>query len=107
MMFGDNESAVNAAAMPHGKLNKRHNALSCHKTRSAIAAAIARFTHTPGACNPSDILSKHWDTPSVWPTLRAFLFALGEDAKVPPLTAIRDLAKKALGLAVDTVTDSN
>ena len=45
VMFGDNESVVNTAAVPHGQLNKRHNALSYHKTRSAITVAIARFVH--------------------------------------------------------------
>ena len=66
MMFGDNETAVNTASMPHSKLNKRHNTLSYHKTRSSTAASILRFAHVPGATNPSDILSKHWDYASVW-----------------------------------------
>ena len=78
MMFGDNESVVNTASMPHSKLHKRHNALSYHKTRDAIAAGILRFHHIPGSTNPADVLSKHWDMPSVWQVLRPLLFWYGE-----------------------------
>jgi hypothetical protein len=40
VMLGDNESVVNTASMPHSKLNKRHNCLSYHKTRSCIAGSV-------------------------------------------------------------------
>ena len=74
IMFGDNETVVNTASTPHGKLHKRHNALSFHKVRSAIAAKICRFFHIAGKTNPADILSKHWDYTSVWPMLQPILF---------------------------------
>ena len=77
-MFGDNETVVNTAAQPHGKLHKRHNALSYHKTRASIAAGITRFHHVRGDTNPADILSKHWDAPSVWTQLRPLLFWIGD-----------------------------
>jgi len=68
-MFGDNKSVV-----PHSCLHKRHNALSYHRVREAIAAGIIGFYHIPGAINPADILSKHWGYQAVWPLLRALLF---------------------------------
>ena len=74
MMFGDNETVVNTASVPHSKIMKRHNALSYHRTREAIAAKILQFHHIPGADNPADILSKHWDYPSIWSQLRPLLF---------------------------------
>ena len=74
MMFGDNESVVNSASVPHSKLHKRHNALSYHKVREAIAAGVIQFHHIFGDTNPADILSKHWDMPSVWNTLRSLMF---------------------------------
>ena len=74
MMFGDNETVVNSSSIPHSRLMKRHNALSYHKTREAIASGMLRFHHIPGTSNPADILSKHWDYPSVWPQLRPLLF---------------------------------
>ena len=74
MMFGDNESVVNSSSVPHSKLNKRHNALSYHRVREAIAAGIIRFYHIRGNTNPADILSKHWDYASIWETLRPLMF---------------------------------
>ena len=79
-MFGDNETVVNTASIPHSKLHKRHNALSHHRTREAIAAGITRFHHVRGKTNPADILSKHWDYPSIWPQLRPLLFWTGDTA---------------------------
>ena len=78
IMFGDNQTVVNTASMPHGKLHKRHTALSFHKVRSAIAAGICRFFHIAGTTNPADILSKHWDYSSVWPLLQPILFWKGD-----------------------------
>ncbi len=78
MVFGDNETCINTASVPHSKLHKRHNALSYHRTREAIAAGITRLYHVAGTTNPADILSKHWDYPSVWDTLRPLLFWRGD-----------------------------
>ena len=74
IIFGDNETCINTASVPHGKLHKRHNALSYHRTREAVAAGITRLYHIRGENNPADILSKHWDYPSIWGTLRPLLF---------------------------------
>ena len=78
MIFGDNESVVNTASHPHGKLSKRHVVLSYHRVREAIAAGITRFYHIAGERNPADILSKHWDMPSVWYTLKPIMFWEGD-----------------------------
>ena len=82
MMFGDNETIINRASVPHWKLQKRHNALSYHRTCEAICAGITRFYHIKGTTNPADILSKHWDYPSVWPQLQPLLFYYGNTAKL-------------------------
>ena len=82
MMFGDNETVVNTASIPHSKLHKRHNALSYHRTREAIAAGITRFYHVRGDANPADILTKHWDYPSVWQTLKPLMFWEGDTAEL-------------------------
>ena len=82
MMYGDNESVVNTASMPQGKLHKRHNALAFHRCRDAIAAGIVRFYHIAGKLNPADVVSKHWDFPSVRPLLRPLLFWEGDTAKI-------------------------
>jgi len=59
-MFGDIESVVNSASNVHAKLLKRHNTLSFHRVREAIASRYIDFLHLPGCENPADILSKHW-----------------------------------------------
>ena len=82
MMFGDNESVVNTASVPHSKLGKRHNILSYHRTREAIAAGITRFHWLKGDTNPADILSKHWDYASIWSQLRPLLFWDGDTADI-------------------------
>ena len=88
-MFGDNESVVNTASVPHSKLGKRHNILSYHRTREAIAAGIIRFHWLKGDTNPADALSKHWDYASIWSQLRPLLFWDGDTADIE----VWDLAK--------------
>ena len=44
-MLGNNKTVVDTASHPHGKLQKRHNALSFHETRHAISAGVTRFYH--------------------------------------------------------------
>ncbi len=90
--FGDNEAVVNASAVPHSKMTKRHNALAYHKTRECIAAGIFRYLHLPGSENPADILSKHWDMPSVWNTLQPLMFWYGDTADL-----IKDDEKEVSG----------
>jgi hypothetical protein len=77
-VFGDNESVVKSAIHIHAKLHKRHNMLSFHFVREAIAAGYIRLIHIPGNTNPADILSKHWGFSDVWPILKPLLFHQGD-----------------------------
>ena len=81
-LFGDNESVVNGGTLPHAKLNKRHNFLSFHRVRQAIAAGYINFIHIRGTINPADILSKHWAHASVWPQLQPLMFFHGDTSKL-------------------------
>jgi hypothetical protein len=54
-MLGDNESVVNSSTRIDAKLHKRHNALSFHKVREAIAAGFTASYHVPSHCNLTDI----------------------------------------------------
>jgi hypothetical protein len=76
VLYGDNMSVVNSSMQPHGKLTKRHMALSFHRVRECIAAKIFSYLYIPSAENPADILSKHWGYNQVWETLRAILFSI-------------------------------
>ena len=77
-MFGDNESVVNSALIPHAKLHKRHMALSFHRVREAIAAGVMSFRFLAGKYNPADILSKYWGCQQVWKILQPILFWRGD-----------------------------
>ena len=73
-VFGDNESMIKSSTLPHSVLTKRHNAISYHKVREAVASDMMSLHHIPGTENPSDILSKHWAHCDVWPMLQKILF---------------------------------
>ncbi len=81
-MFGDNESVTNSSSRPHAKLHKRHNALSFHKVREAVASGMIEYHHIPGEINPADILSKHWGYRQIWPQLQALLFWQGDTSQL-------------------------
>ena len=77
-MFGDNESVVNSASIPHAKLHIRHIALSFHRVRESIAEGVMAFRFLAGKDNPADILSKHWGYQQVWKILQPILFWRGD-----------------------------
>jgi hypothetical protein len=58
-MFGENKSVVDRSMQVYAKLHKRHNMLSFHRVREAIASGMIGFYYIPGDINPADILSKH------------------------------------------------
>jgi hypothetical protein len=47
-LFGDNASVIISSIIPHSSLKKRHNALSYHRVREAIAAGILYFHKIAG-----------------------------------------------------------
>jgi len=70
VVFGDNKSVINSAAIPHSKMHKRWVALSYHQVRWAVAAGIINIHHVSSKENAADILSKHWGLPSVWEMMK-------------------------------------
>ena len=69
-MFGDNKSVVTSSTVPHSLLSKRHNILSYHRVREAIAAKILVFHWCDSSQNKSDILSIHWEFSKVFHIIR-------------------------------------
>ena len=96
VMFGDNESVVLPSTIPHSKLMKRHNTLSYHKTREAVAAGIVKYFHINGEDNPADIVSKHWKMPAVWKTLKSLMFYEGKKSEDKELRTKEDKEEKRL-----------
>jgi len=82
-LFGDNQSVVTQATIPHSQLTKRHNALAYHYTREAVASEMVVYYHIPGTENPSDCLTKFLGYQQWWPILRPILFWQGDTAGVP------------------------
>ena len=72
-MLGDNESVIKSSTIPASVLKKRHNALSYHTVRAAVAAGIIEFRHIPGIYNPSDMLTKHLEPRVLEPLSRPLL----------------------------------
>ena len=60
------DDPVTCATLPHSALTKCHNILAFHRVREAIDAKIKAFYWIQSAYNLSDMLSKHWDHPSVY-----------------------------------------
>jgi hypothetical protein len=81
-LFGDNEAVWKSSAFPHSSLKKRHNALSFHRVREAIAAGVIGFFKIDGALNPADVLTKHLGYPTAWPLLKPLLFWRGDTALI-------------------------
>ena len=77
-MFGDNEGVIKSSTLPHSVLRKRHNMLSYHRVREAIAAGILCFIHMPRTENPADVLTKSLTHSKLWKLIKPFLFGFGD-----------------------------
>jgi hypothetical protein len=77
-MFGDNQSVLTSSTLPHSSLNKRHNALSYHRVREAVAAKVMYFMKIQGTVNVSDIFTKFLPWTDFWPMVQPLLFWKGE-----------------------------
>jgi len=73
IMFGDNLAVINSASIPNDTLKKRHNALSYHRVREAIAAKVLKFYHIDGTQNPADVLTKFLPSAKWWPLMKPML----------------------------------
>ena len=82
-LFGDNRSVVTNATLPHSTLTKRHNILTFHRVREAIAAKLMAFYWIQSAYNLSDMLSKHWDHPTVYPMILKLWITRGNRTLIP------------------------
>ena len=82
-LFGDNRSVVTSSTLPHSTLGKRHNILAYHRVREAIASKIIAYHWIRTGYNLSDMLSKHWDHPSVLNMNMKLLITRGPITLIP------------------------
>ena len=73
-MFGDNLSVIVSSTIPQSSLKRRHNALSYHRVREAIASGIIEFYHIDGKSNPADVVTKNLGNNVRYPLIQPFLF---------------------------------
>ena len=82
-LFGDNGSVVTSVTLPHSTLTKRPNILVFHTVREVIAAKLMAFYWIQSPYNLSDLLSKHWDHPTVYPMILKLLITRGNITLIP------------------------
>ena len=58
LMLGDNNAVVLNTTLPSSQLKKKHQAISYHRVREAIAAKIVEFRHIPSWSNYADVMAK-------------------------------------------------
>ena len=79
-LFGDNESVVTSFTIPHSDLGKRHNFLSCHRVRAAVAHKVMKFCHVRTHQNIADVLTKFLGNKQFMPFTGPALFKSGDAA---------------------------
>ena len=77
-LLGDNQSVVTSSTIPHSVLGKRHNFLSCHHVRSAVAHKVMKFCHVRTHQNIADILTKFLGHEQFMPFTGPTLFESGD-----------------------------
>ena len=82
-IFDDNRSVVTSATPPHSTLTKRHNILAFHRVREAIPAKLMACYWIQSAYSLSDILSKQWSHPTVYPMILKLLITRGSITLIP------------------------
>lgn len=83
-MFGDRQSVITQATIPHSQLAKRHHALAYHYVRESVANGTIRFFHIRGEDNPADCLTKFLGYQVWYPLPRPILFWIGDTKDIPP-----------------------
>ena len=83
LLFGDNRSVVTSVTLRHSTLTERHNIPAFCRVREAIAAKLMAFCWIQSAYNLSDMLSKHWDHPTVYPMILKLLITRGNITLIP------------------------
>ena len=57
-LLGDNMSIIISSTLPSSTLKKKHNVISYHAVREAVAAGIIQLAHVKSQDNYADVLTK-------------------------------------------------
>ena len=83
-MLGEKKSVVASSTIPQSILNERHNLLSYHGVREAIATEISELHWCSSDQNRSDTLSKHCKYTKVNGTIRELFDYQGDMTLLKP-----------------------
>ena len=89
-MFGDNKSVMPCSTVPHSLLSKRHNILSYHRVREAIATKILLFHWCDSSQNKSDIIG---NSPTYFISSETFLTSRERYLSSSRSTKVQNLKK--------------
>jgi hypothetical protein len=81
LMLGDNMSVVLNTSVLSSVLKKKHNAITYHRVRKAIAAKVMRFAYVRSNENVSDILTKPLSNEKFQYLVKNWLFRVREIKK--------------------------
>jgi hypothetical protein len=81
LMLGDNMSVVLNTSVPSSVLKKKHNAITYHQERDAIAAKVMTFAYVKSEENVSDILAKPLGNERFHHLVKNWLFRVPEIKK--------------------------
>ena len=82
-LFGDTRSVVTSSTLPHSILTKCHNILAFHRVRETIAVNLIAFYWIQSPYNLCNMLSNHWDHPTVYSMIFKLLFPRGNITLIP------------------------
>ncbi len=74
ILFGDNKSVIDSSMIPSFRLKKRHNILSFHRAREAVACDYVRMYHIDTKLNPADILTKFRSSREWYALMKPLIF---------------------------------
>ena len=77
-MLGDKKAVVTNATISTSTLSTRYHLAAYHRVLEATAAGYLQVHWKDGKSNPTDILSKHWGSITIWPLLQPLLFWRGD-----------------------------
>ena len=95
LMLGDNNAVVLNTTLPSSQLKKKHQAISYHRIREAIAGKILEFHHIPSWSNYADVLTKPVSAQVFHNTVKPILFRTSWREKEGPYFANNCKDKKS------------
>ena len=73
-MLVDNQAVVINTSLPSSTIKKKHNSITYHRVREAVAAGIVKVAHIRSTMNVADILTKPLGPMDYWTLTHDVLF---------------------------------